>query len=228
MCAVLGGRQRRPALDAGAEAAARALVEGAVADDDVGHTRGDGQRRLLDGRARRAAAVVDAAEEGQLADAEAAGDVDVGVGVRAERDHPLHLGRGDAGVVERSGDGLDGEAQLGAARVLGELGGADAGDRGRAGEGVRHQAVTALGPAGSSTCTVPVTWSPRWLAPRMATVTVAALPVVGQRALLRDRAGERHGAVGVVGRAEADAHIEQGGCEAPTSRSRSGRRGRWS
>ena len=98
---VLGVGQRRPPLHAGAEAAARALVEGAVADDHVGHARGDGQRRLLDGGAGRAAAVVDAAEEGQVADAEAAGDVDVGVGVRAEGHHPLHLGRGDAGVVQR-------------------------------------------------------------------------------------------------------------------------------
>ena len=50
---VLGVGDRRPALDAGAEAVARALVEGPVADHHVGHPAGHGQGRLLDGGAGR-------------------------------------------------------------------------------------------------------------------------------------------------------------------------------
>ena len=137
---VLRVGERGPALHAGAEAAARALVEGAVTDDDVGHPGGDGQRRLLNGGAGRAAAVVDAAEEAQLADAQAARDVDVGVGVRAEGDHALHLGRRQTGLLQRQVHRLHGQAQLGAPRGLGELGGPDAGDGHPAGERVRHQA----------------------------------------------------------------------------------------
>jgi hypothetical protein len=82
---------------------------------------------------------VDAAEEREVADAKAAGNVDVGVGVGAEADHALHLGRRNAGILEGKVDGLDGEAQLGAARGLGELGGPDAGDGDMSRERVRHQ-----------------------------------------------------------------------------------------
>jgi len=75
----LGVGHRCAVLHTGPEAVPRALVERPVADDHVGHARCDGQGGLLDGRARRPAAVVDAAEEGELANAEAAGDVDVGL-----------------------------------------------------------------------------------------------------------------------------------------------------
>ena len=44
---------RRPVLHAGAEPVARSLVEGPVADDDVGHPGVDGHGRLLDGAAPR-------------------------------------------------------------------------------------------------------------------------------------------------------------------------------
>ena len=131
---VLGGGDGRPALDAGAEAVAGALVEGPVADHDVGHTAGDGHGRLVHGGARRAAAVVDAAEKREVADAQGAGHVDLGIGVGREGDHAIDLGRLDAGVPQRRGDRLGGEAQLARARVLGELGGADPGDGGPAGE----------------------------------------------------------------------------------------------
>ena len=168
---VLGVRQGWAALHAGAEAAARPFVEGAVADDDVGHAGGDRQRCLLHGGAGGAAAVVDAAEERQVADAQAACDVDVGIGVRAEGHHPLDLGGSNAGIGQRGGDRLDGQAQLGAARILGELGGADAGDGGPAGEGVGVGHHAPASATGNSTVTVPVTWSPRLLAPRSDTVT---------------------------------------------------------
>ena len=122
----LGVGDRGPVLHPGAEPVARPLVEGPVADDDIGHARLDGHGRLLDGAAPGAAAVVDAAEEGQLAHAQAAGDLDLRVGVRAEGDQPVHLGRLDAGVAQGEVDRLDGQPQLAATRLLGELGGPDA------------------------------------------------------------------------------------------------------
>jgi hypothetical protein len=51
----------------------------------------DGQRGLLDGAAGGSAAVVDAAEEGEVAHAQAAGDVDVRIGVGAEAHHAADL-----------------------------------------------------------------------------------------------------------------------------------------
>ena len=128
-----------------------ALVEAAVADDDVGDAGGDRHRGLLDGRAGGAAAVVDPAEEPQLADAELAGDA------RSREEvsivnvvSPSTSAGGQPAVGERVLDRLDGELQLGAPGLLGELGRADAGDRGRAAESAHHRL----------TVTVPVTWSP--------------------------------------------------------------------
>ena len=132
----LGGAGDGVVLHAGAEAAPAALVERAVADDDVGHARGDGHRRLHDRAARRAAAVVDAGEVAQLADADVAGDLDLGVGVRGERDQPVDVGRLEPGVGDRGGDRLAGQLHLAASGVLGELGGADADDGGLAADRV--------------------------------------------------------------------------------------------
>src|SRR5207249_88594 len=119
--------------------------------------------RLLHGRAGGAAAVVDAAEELELADAEIARDLDLGIAVHRERDHALDLGRLDGGVAQGGFDGLHRQVQLAPARVLRELGGADAGDRG----GVPQRVLG----HGSVSSTVPVTWSPALLAPRTATST---------------------------------------------------------
>jgi len=84
---VHAGRRRACGEFAGelAEAVPGALVEGAVAHHHVGDAARDRHRRLLDGRARRAAAVVDLAEERQLRDADLASHRDLGVGVHRER-----------------------------------------------------------------------------------------------------------------------------------------------
>ena len=208
MCAFSALGSGGPALDAGAEAAPGALVEGAVADHDVGHARGHGQRRLLDGRARRAAAVVDAAEEGQLADAETAGDVDVGVGVGAEGDHapaprtgrcrrPLSAAS-TASAARRSSErpeSLENSVAPMPAMAVRP-------------ENVCAGAISrAPRPSGRTTLTVPVTWSPRSLAPRIGDGHHAARAVVAQRALVRHRAGQRHGAARVVRRAEPDVDL---------------------
>ena len=131
---VLRGRQRRPALDACSESRTRPLVERPVADDDVGHPGRDRHRGLLDGRARGAAAVVDPAEEREVAHAEDPGDLDLGVRVRGEGDEPVDLGGIDPGVGESRGDGLDRKPELGSAGLLRELGRTDAADRRRARE----------------------------------------------------------------------------------------------
>ena len=93
----------------------------------------------------------------------------------------------EAGVVEGGGHRLGGQAQLAAARVLGEFGGADAADGGGAGEGVARAARAHDGGlprcprrrsgAGATARTVPVTWSPRLLAPRTAISTTPAAVV---------------------------------------------------
>src|SRR3712207_8382533 len=90
-------RSRCPVLHAGAEPVPGALVEGPVADDDVGHAGGDGEGRLLDGAPAGPAAVVDAAEEGQVPDPDAAGDLDLRVGLHGEADHPVDLRRPEPG-----------------------------------------------------------------------------------------------------------------------------------
>ena len=172
-----------------AEPAARPLVQRPVADHDLGHPGRDGQRGLLHDRAGRAAAVADLAEERQLAGAQLAGDRDLGAAVHHERDQAVHVGGGQAGVVQRGADRLGGQLQLAAARVLGELGRAQAGD-GR-------------GPAGHAALS--------WQAEphRAGHVIAGAAPAGhGDRPLaVRGRpgpAGERQRVPGVAGRAEPD------------------------
>ncbi len=149
-------RRGLPLLDPGPEAAPGTLVEGAVADDDLCNPRGDGEGGLLDGGAGRAASVVDTGEEGQVPDAGRLGDGDLGAGVHGEGDHAVDIGGGESGVVEGGVHGLDGELELAAAGVLGELGRSDAGDGGAAAELV----AGADAHAGTSAVTVPVTWWP--------------------------------------------------------------------
>src|SRR5262249_55746235 len=117
-------------VEAGAEAIWGGLVERPVYHDGARYAGRNGQRRLLDHRARGAAAEPDAAEEGQRRDAEVAGDLDLGVPVDRVGDEPVDVLRLEARVPERSVDRLDGELHLAPARVLGELGRADAGDGG--------------------------------------------------------------------------------------------------
>ena len=146
-----------------------ALVERPVADDVVGDAGVDREHRLLDRAARRAAAVVDAGEEGELADPEVLGDLDLGVGVGGERDHAVDLRRLDPGVDDRRLARLDGEPQVGAPGVLRELGRTDADDRGGIEEAVAVAHCLPPDPCGSTSVTVPTRWSPRLLAPRTAT-----------------------------------------------------------
>ena len=122
------------------EPALGALVEAAVADHDVGHAGRDRHRRLLDGRAGRTAAVVDPAEEPHLLHAQLAGHRDLGGGVHGERRQPVDVVDAQPAVGQRGADRLDRELELGAAGRLGELGGADADDRGLARD--RHWATT--------------------------------------------------------------------------------------
>ncbi len=153
----LGGRREREL----AEARLRPLVEAAVADHDVGDPGRDRHRRLLHGRAGRATAVVDPAEEAQLRYAELAGHRDLRGGVHRERRQPVDVGGGQAAVGQRGPHRLDGELQLGSAGLLGELGRPDADDRRLAAEA--H---------GATTRTVPVTWSPSDTRPTTAMVAI--------------------------------------------------------
>ncbi len=123
-----------------AEPLTRAFVESAVCHNAIRDAGGDRDGRLLDGRAGRAAAVVDLGEELQVADAGGPRDGDLGVGVHRERDHAVDVGRRQTRVVERVEHRLGGQPQLAAAGVLREVGGADADDRGLADSspGIRH------------------------------------------------------------------------------------------
>ena len=220
MCAISAlGVGARP-CDAGAETVAGTLVEGAVTDDDIGHAGLDRERRLLDGGAGRPAAVVDAAEERQVADAEAAGDVDVGVGVRAERHHALHFRGGDAGLIERQ------------RRRPRRRDGARSGPspwrtparrcrRWRCCPRTWACGIRPAPPARRRAGAAPPCRSRGrrgGLAPRMATVTVPLRPssVSGPFSLTEPRQG--HGAVGVVGGAEANAARRGGDSADRTSR----------
>ena len=157
----------RTILHAGAEACPRSFVEGAVHEHVVGLPRRNGHRRLCDRAARGAAAVVDHREVGQIGDAEVAGDFDLGVHLCREGDDAVHLLGVDACVVERGLARFDGQRQRCAARVLRELGGADADDGGGSGV-VHHDRQPAFGSARSM---VPVTCAPSELRPSNATCT---------------------------------------------------------
>ena len=107
----------------------RALVEGTVGDDHLGHARRDRQGGLLDGRRRSAAAVPDLAEELQIPDPGGPRHRGLQVGIHCEGHQAVDIGGGQARIVERVEHRLGGQPQLAAAGVLGEVGGADAGDR---------------------------------------------------------------------------------------------------
>jgi hypothetical protein len=123
-----------------AEAHAGAFVESPIRHNAIRDAGGHGHGGLLNGGAGRAAAVVDLGEEFQLTDTGGPCHGDLGVGVHGERDHAVDVAGGQAGVIEGVEDRLGGQAQLAAPGVLGEVGGADAGDRRLAGEAAGHAA----------------------------------------------------------------------------------------
>jgi hypothetical protein len=125
-------RQRGRAHARTAEARARALVEGTVADDDVGGAGRDRHRRLHHDGARGAAPVGDARERGQRRDSEVPREIDLLARVHREGDEPVDVARAEAGVVERGLGRLARELQLASPRLLRELRLADPGDRGAA------------------------------------------------------------------------------------------------
>ena len=137
---VMGHEQR--GFGAGAPTAAesepRPFVEGAPAHHHVGDTAGDGHRRVHHGAGRRSAAVRHPREEGQVANADVARDVDLVAGVHGEGDHAVDITGRQAGVVERGTDCLTGQLQLAAPGLLGELGLADTGDGAVAGQCAGH------------------------------------------------------------------------------------------
>ncbi len=111
----------------------RAFVESAIRHDAIRDSGGHRDGRLLDSRARGTTAVVDLGEELEVPDADGAGDGHFGVGVHRERDHAVDVARGQTRILERVQDGLGGQSKLAAAGVLGEVRGADTGDRGLTG-----------------------------------------------------------------------------------------------
>ncbi len=159
----LRGRGNRELTEPGAGA----LVEAAVADHDVCDPGRDRHGRLLDGRARSTAAVVDPAEEPHLRHPELAGHRDLGGGVHGERRQPVDVGGREPAVGQRVLDRLDRQLELGATGLLGELGGADADDRGRG----RQRAARPT--HDWATLTVAVTWSPSETRP---TTEIVAIP----------------------------------------------------
>jgi hypothetical protein len=79
---------------------------------------------------RGAAAVRHAAEEREVADADGAGHLDLVAGVERERRHAVDVRGCEPGVRERRLHRLGRELELGAPRVLRELGLPDADDGG--------------------------------------------------------------------------------------------------
>ena len=150
----LGVGDGSPPLNTRTKAISRPFIEGSVAHDVVRHSTADRQRGLLNGGARRSAAVVDPAEERQITDPECSGDVDIRVRLRRIGHHAADLVWGDAGVSDRRLHRLGGEPELRATGGLRELGGADPDDGHLTGKCVcGHQ----TSPRGNETSTVPTT-----------------------------------------------------------------------
>ena len=140
-----------------AEPVAGALVQAPVAHHDLRSSGRDRHRGELYASASRATPVAHLAEERELAYAQLAGERDLSGVVHCERDQAVHVRRSQPGVGQRRRRRLGRQPQLAAPGVLRELGGPDPGDRRRPGD---HAAPPAW-PAGRTTRTVPVTWSPR-------------------------------------------------------------------
>src|SRR3546814_8055623 len=124
-----------------AEALAGTLVESAIADDDIGDTGRHHHRCLLDGAARGTSTVADPAEEAQVAQSQFTAQGDLRRGVHGECDHAVDVRGRQAGIGERSLDRIGRELEPGATRLLGELGRADARNRGLAAESVDRKST---------------------------------------------------------------------------------------
>src|SRR5215472_2597332 len=98
--------------------------------------------------------------------AEFTGNRDLGVTVHAERDHAVHIGCREPGVIEGCAGRFHGKLELAATGVLGELGGPDPGDRCRATE---HRRPADHSCSRRASRTVPVTWLPSLQVPVTAT-----------------------------------------------------------
>ena len=116
---------------------------------------------MRDGSARSATAVVDLGKKLKVPDARGASDGDLVVGVHRERCETVDIGRAQAGVAEGFKHRLGRQPQLAPARVLREVGGADA-DDGRLAR--QHYASPIVSVA------VAMTWSPRLFRPNTFTV----------------------------------------------------------
>ncbi len=109
--------------------------------------------------------MVDLGEELQIPDTGSARHGDLSIGVHGERNHSVDICRCQARVVEGGQHRLSGKPKLTAPGVLGEVGGADTGDRSLTGKFTGHQAPPNVSVA------VAMTWSPRLLLPTTFTVT---------------------------------------------------------
>src|SRR5699024_5744268 len=131
------GIVRRACVDApgadiqgGPEASTGAFIEGPVADDGLGRSRGHSHGRMPDRGAGGSSAVVDEAEIADVLAAQSSSDLDRGRSVHRVRDEPVHFVGRDSGIIEGRLRGLEGQLQLCASGRLRELGGSDAGDGG--------------------------------------------------------------------------------------------------
>jgi len=79
--------------------------------------------------ARTAAAVADLAEEGEVAEADGLGELDLVGLLHGVRGEGVDLARGDPGVVERGENGPAGQGPLVLGEILREPGPSDAHDR---------------------------------------------------------------------------------------------------
>src|ERR1700730_112323 len=130
----------------------RPLVERPVAHDDVGRPGRDGHGRLLDAPTAGASAVVDPAEETEARNAKVPGNLDLRIRIRGEGDHAVDILWSESGIGDGRGHCLHSKSHLTSTRLLGELGGTDAGD----GSFVLEP-VGSVATHGRLTVTVPVT-----------------------------------------------------------------------
>ena len=124
---------RRPRCRA-AEPETGPFVECAIAHHGVGRARRHRHRGLHHGACRRAAAVVNPAEERQVTDPDVARNLDLVARIHREGDHAVDLAGLQAGVVDRGFDCLTGELEFASPGLLREFGLADADDRGLSAE----------------------------------------------------------------------------------------------
>ena len=108
----------------------RAAVQRAVADDVLGRPGRNRHGGLVDDPYRGSAAVRDLAVEGELRNADRTRDLHFVAGVEREARQAVDIRRRESRVGDRGFHTLGGELQLGATRVLAEIGLADSDDGG--------------------------------------------------------------------------------------------------